>query len=395
MVLNIFLISYEFFPQIGGEAAYTSGLASALNDLGNQITVITATPGKSTEVSEEGDIRVIRLPMSHILPKMLSFSIEARKKLENGALGKIDIIHNTSDYNGIIIPSNKKKTPVIATIHHPYAEERRIYRANTNGIEYFKYAIHRKIDYLEYNSKLLCRKSDRLIAVSNYTAKSVMAEYGIRSDKISIIPNAVDINRFNLDIDGTEIRKKLSIAAEKVILFVGRLDFQKGIEYLIFAFSKIVKDFPEAKLVVVGDGPLKNNIRAAIDGFGLSKSVFLLGRTDTDDLPKIYAACDLFVVPSLMEGFGIVYLEAMACGKACIGSNIGGVEDVIVDGHTGLLVPPADPDSLYLAIKKLLSDEGTFSRFGKEGRKRVLENFTWEKVAARTLEVYNKALGSV
>lgn len=393
--MNIFLISYEFFPQIGGEAAYTSGLASALNDLGNEITVITTTSEKNTEVSEEGDIRIIRLPKSHVLPKMLSFSIDARKILESGELGRIDIIHNTSDYNGIIIPSNKKKNPVIATIHHPYADERRIYRANTSITEYFKYALHRKIDYLEYNSKLLCRKSDRLIAVSNYTAKSVMAEYGIQPDKISIIPNAVDINRFNPDIDGTEIRKKLGIATEIVILFVGRLDFQKGIEYLIPAFSKIVKDFPEAKLIVVGDGPLKNNIRAAVNEFGLSGSVFLMGRTETDDLPKIYAACDIFVVPSLMEGFGIVYLEAMACGKACIGANIGGVEDVIVDGNTGLLVPPADSDSIYHAIKKLLSDKDTLARFGKEGRKRVLENFTWKKVAAQTLEVYNKASGSV
>ncbi|SNQ62115.1 glycosyltransferase family 4 protein [Candidatus Methanoperedens nitratireducens] len=392
---SICFITYEYPPQIGGEAAYTSGLASALNDMGNDITVITTTSGKSMDISKEGDIRVIRLPKSRVLPKMLSFSIDARKILENGAPGKIDIIHNTSDYNGIIIPGNKKKTPVIATIHHPYAEERRIYRASTSNIEYFKYAIHRKIDYLEYNSKLLCRKSDRLIAVSNYTAKSVTAEYGIQPDKLSIIPNAVDINRFNPDIDGTEIRKKLGIAAEKVILFVGRLDFQKGIEYLISAFSKIVKEFPEAKLIVVGDGPLKNNVRAAINESGLSKSVFLMGRTDTDDLPKIYAACDLFVVPSLMEGFGIVYLEAMASGKACIGANIGGVEDAIVDGHTGLLVPPADSDSIYCAIKKLLSDEDTLARFGKEGRKRVLENFTWKKVAAQTLEVYNKASGSV
>ncbi len=392
---SICFITYEYPPQIGGEAAYTSGLASVLNNLGNDITVITTTSGKSMDVSKEGDIRVIRLPKSSVLPKMLSFSIDARKILEGGELGKIDIIHDTSDYNSIIIPSNKKKTPVIATIHHPYAEEKRIYRANTSSVEYFKYAIHRKIDYLEYNSKLLCRKSDRLIAVSNYTAKSVTAEYGIQPDKISIIPNAVDINRFNPDIDGMEIRKKLGIAAEKVILFVGRLDFQKGIEYLISAFSKIVKDFPEAKLIVVGDGPLKNNIRAAINEFGISGSVFLMGRTNTDDLPKIYAACDLFVVPSLMEGFGIVYLEAMACGKTCIGANIGGVEDAILDGHTGLLVPPADSDSIYRAIKKLLSDEDTLARFGKEGRKRVLENFTWKKVAAQTLEVYNRALGSV
>jgi len=96
-----------------------------------------------------------------------------------------------------------------------------------------------------------------------------------------------------------------------------------------------------------------------------------------------------------MEGFGIVYLEAMACCKACIGTNIGGVEDVIADGRTGLLVPPADPESIYLAIKSLLSDEDILMRFGKEGRKRVLKNFTWEKVASQTLEVYNRALDSV
>ncbi len=389
-LMKVCLITYEFPPQIGGEAVYASGLASALDDLGAEVTVIT-TSEKSIAISYEENLKIIRLPKARVLPKMYSFSLYANKILESNMTGKIDIIHNTSDYNEIITP-RRKKIPVIATIHHPYAQERRIYKANSNNIDYLKYALHRKINYLEFNSKILCKRADRLIAVSNYTARSVIEEYGIQPNKISVIPNAVDINTFNPDIDGTEFRKKLNIESEKVILFVGRLDFQKGIEYLISAFSKIIIDFPELKLIVVGDGPLKNHVRAVISKYNLSESIFLLGRVDTKDLPKIYAACDLFVVPSLMEGFGIVYLEAMACGKACIGTNIGGVEDVIADGRTGLLVPPADPTSIYLAIKSLLSDEDTLMRFGKEGRKRVLENFTWEKVAAQTLDVYKKAL---
>ncbi len=391
--MKVCLITYEFPPQVGGEAVYTSGLASALDDLGAEVTVIT-TSEKSISVSNEENLKIIRLPKARVLPKMYSFSMYANKILESYMTGKIDLIHNTSDYNEIVIPRGRK-IPVIATIHHPYAKERRIYKANTNKIDYLKYALQRKINYLEFNSKILCKRADRLIAVSNYTARSVIEEYGVQPNKISVIPNAVDINTFNPDIDGTEIRKKLNIGSEKVILFVGRLDFQKGIEYLISAFSKIIIDFPEVKLIVVGDGPLKDQVRAVISKYNLSKSVFLLGRVDVMDLPKIYAACDLFVVPSLMEGFGIVYLEAMACGKACIGTNIGGVEDVIADGITGLLVPPADPTSIYLAIKRLLSDEDTLMRFGKDGRKRVLENFTWEKVAAQTLDVYRKALSDL
>lgn len=393
--LNVCLISYEYPPQIGGEAVYTYGLAVALREIGDEVTVITATHDRSMNISDDGGLKIIRLPTSQVIPKMFSFNKAAKKILETFESEKVDIIHNTSDYNGIVISSKQKKTPVIATIHHPYAQERRIYRANTNNREYVKYVLQRKINYLEFNSKILCKRADKLIAVSNYTARSVIEEYGIQPTKISVIPNAVDINIFNPDIDGTEFRKKLNIGSEKVILFVGRLDFQKGIEYLISAFSKIILDFPEVKLIVVGDGPLKNHVRAVISKYNLSGSIFLLGRVDVKDLPDIYAACDLFVVPSLMEGFGIVYLEAMACGKACIGTNIGGVEDVIADGRTGLLVPPADPKSIYLAIKSLLSDEDTLMRFGKEGRKRVLENFTWEKVAAQTLDVYKKSLGDV
>ncbi|VVB91410.1 Trehalose synthase [uncultured archaeon] len=388
--LSICLVTFEYPPQIGGEAAYTAGLAAALSDLGNEITIITTITENEPDVSNNGNLKIIRLPTSGFLPKMFDFGIRAKKVIEKSGK-KFDIIHYTSDYNDIMIP-REKNIPVIATIHHPYSEEKLIYRANTKTIEYIKYALNRKIDYLEYNSRNLCEKADGLIAVSTYTANCVMKKYGILPDKISIIPNAIDVTKFNPDIEGKEIRKKLGITSEKIILFVGRLDFQKGAGYLISAFSEVIRDFPDVKLIIVGDGPLKDHIKKIIDEHCLSKSVFLLGRATDEDLPRIYAACDLFVLPSLMEGFGIVYLEAMACGKACIGANIGGVEDVIADGHTGFLVPPADPASICKAIETLLSDEKTLKRFGMEGRRRVMENFTWEKVAIQTLEVYRKAL---
>ncbi len=389
---SIVFITYEYPPQIGGEAAYTSGLTSALCNLGNDIdiTIITTTPEKRQSAERNGNLEIIRLP-TRTFPKMFHFRIKAKKVLET-LEKKIDIIHNTSDYNGIVIPAPGKKIPVIATIHHPYLQEKKIYRANSNYIDYFKYTLNRNIDYLEFNCRHLCKEADKLIAVSNYTAKSIMAEYGISSNKISVIPNAVDIDKFNPEINGTDIRKKLNLGNEKIILFVGRLDFQKGIEFLISAFSEVIKDFPDVKLIVVGDGPLKNRIKYIIYEHDLSKSVFLMGHATDEDLPKIYAASDLFVVPSLMEGFGIVYIEAMSCGKACIGTSIGGVEDVIVNGYTGILVPPANSDAISQAIKTLLSDESMLKKFGKEGRKWVLKNFTWGKVASQTLRVYSEAL---
>jgi phosphatidylinositol alpha-1,6-mannosyltransferase len=230
-----------------------------------------------------------------------------------------------------------------------------------------------------------------LIAVSKYTAQSYIKEFDVPSDKIEIIPDAVDTNKFHPEVEGYEIRKKLDLKEkDHVVLFVGRLDCNKGIEYLLRSFSRINDEVSDAKLVIVGEGPVKRYIHTFTSKYPFKNSIIHVGHVLEEDLPKFYAASDLVVLPSLMEGFGITLLEAMASGKPCVATRAGGVEDAVVNGETGLVVPPADSYSLYHAIRTLLTDEKRSKEFGTAGRKRAENYFTWDKVAKRTMEVYKR-----
>ena len=392
MPLNICLISYEFPPMTGGEGAYTYGLAKALSDSGHRVSVITADVEERRRVSKN-KIEIIPItPIKKPGLKLFSFNLKAMKKIvEIYNNQNIDILHFTYDFYKITIKKEKISVPIIATLHHPWSAERRFIKAK---IPLFRPGYFRRLVVLSYFAKMskeICENADKLIAISKYTAQSYIDEFHIPSDKIEIIPNAVDTNKFHPEVDGYEVRKKMNLKEkDRVVLFVGRLDYNKGIEYLLRSFSRIDKEGIEARLVIVGEGALKKYIHAFTCKYPFKNSIIHVGHVSEEDLPKFYAASDLVVQPSLMEGFGIVLLEAMASGKPCVATRAGGVEDAVINGETGLLVPPADSYSLYHAIHTLLTDDKLSKEFGTAGRKRVEKYFTWDKVAKRTIEVYKK-----
>jgi phosphatidylinositol alpha-1,6-mannosyltransferase len=279
--------------------------------------------------------------------------------------------------------------PIIATIHHPYTAEKRIIKEKLGYADSIRYSFYRRIDFLARMEKKICERVDRIIAVSNYTAKVLIDEYQVPSKNITVIPNAVDTNRFNPKIDGQHaIREKIGLHSEPIILFVGRLDHTKGMEYLIEAFSMLVKEIPDVKLVLVGKGPLKKSLQMHLNKSVLKKSVLFYGAASNNELPQIYAASNVVALPSLIEGFGIVLLEAMATAKPCVAAKAGGTEDAIEDGVTGFLVPHADSKALFEKIFILLEDKELSNKFGNAGRKRVEKMFTWERVAQQTIELY-------
>lgn len=393
LTLNICLVSYEFPPMIGGEGTHTFGLAKALSNSGHNVTVIT-TNLKGGKTLEENHFKIIHVsPIKIPAFKLFHFDILSKKKLkELHERQNFDIIHYTHDYYKISILKEKINVPIIATMHTPWAIEREIIKAKTDRVDYLSYIFHRNTYFFKRINKKACERADKLIAVSKYVKRTITKEYGITSDKVKVIPNAVDINKFNPAIKGYEIRERLNIQSEPIVLFVGRLDHTKGIMYLLKSFSKIVKNIPDAKLIIIGKGQLRNHIISFIDKNNLGKSIMLIGRVEDEDLPKFYAASDLVVLPSLLEGFGIVLIEAMACGKPCVATRAGGPEDILIDAETGFIVPPADSSSLYHAIHILLTNNKLSRDFAVASRKRIEKNFTWDKIAKETVDVYKEML---
>lgn len=390
--MNICLIAYEFPPMVGGEGSYTYGLAKAILDWGHRVTVVTTDLHCESGASEENGFRIIRTPTVKLPTlKLFSFQNGAKRLIKDlSGKGHIDILHNTNDYCNVNISKRDTNIPIIATIHHPYATEKKIIKEKLGYTDSIHYYFYRRIDFLARIEKKICERVDSIIAVSNYTAKVLVEEYQVSPKKITVIPNAVDINRFNPKIDGHAIRVKLGLHSEPIILFVGRFDHTKGIEYLINAFSMLIKEISDAKLVLVGKGPLKKSLQLRLNNSALKKSVIFYGAASDKDLAYIYAASDVVVLPSLIEGFGIVLLEAMATAKPCVAAKAGGTEDAIENAVTGFFVPPADSKALFEKLLLLLKDKELSKKFGDASRKRVEKMFAWERVAQQTVGLYGK-----
>ena len=235
--------------------------------------------------------------------------------------------------------------------------------------------------------RALTRATALIAASPNYVDSSeILSAY---RDRCHIIPYGIQLRDF-------ERRDEAAVApirqryGPRLILSVGRLVYYKGYNHLIKAMENV-----DGRLVIVGDGPLRGALEKQVTSRGLSGRVTLLG--EIQDLVPYYHAADVFVLPSVArsEAFGIVQLEAMACGKPVVNTALAsGVPYVSVHGVTGLTVPPADAGELARAISLLLEDEGLRVQYGQAARRRVQHEFRVEEMAARTLDLYRQVMES-
>jgi glycosyltransferase involved in cell wall biosynthesis len=210
-------------------------------------------------------------------------------------------------------------------------------------------------------------------------AQEIMS-YGCPQDKIRLIPNAVD----------TDVFRPSSNAEENLIVWTGRLVEEKGLRYLIEAMKLIVNRHRETKLMLVGDGPLKQKLISIVNRYGLLRNVIFTGALSHKQVAVILQKATLFVIPSLKEGMPFALLEAMACGKPVIGSDIPGINDVITHEENGILIPPRNPKVLANAIALLLEDKNLRRKLGQNARKLIVEKYNWNVIGKRIEEVYNE-----
>jgi rhamnosyl/mannosyltransferase len=207
-----------------------------------------------------------------------------------------------------------------------------------------------------------------------------------------VTPIGIDTDRFRrtaaTDAAISALRARFG---KKIVLFVGRLIYYKGVSYLIDAMARLADK--EAKLLVVGEGPLKDELQTLAIERGVAEQVMFLGKAGDSDLLSYFHACDLFVLPSVAntEAFGIVQLEAMACGKPVISTNLPtGVPFVNLHNRTGIIVPPEDPVALAGAMRRILDDPALAIRYGETGRERVARDFTKTVMLERVMDLYSE-----
>ncbi|UCE36400.1 MAG: glycosyltransferase family 4 protein [Thermoplasmata archaeon] len=244
--------------------------------------------------------------------------------------------------------------------------------------------------YDKYLSKRVTSAASRVICVSQGEMKYAV-EAGISPNKIVIVPDSVDVSRFDGLAEGI-FKKKYGIHYD-FVLFVGRLAKNKGLEYLVGAMPDILNDFPNTKLVLIGeDEGMHNKLIGHAKELGIEHNILFLGMLDDNEVSEAFLDCSVFVLPSEFEAFGIVLIEAMAAGKPTVATRVGGVPYVVEEGKTTTLVDYADSNQLAVAICDLLLNEKKRISFGRSGRKLVENNFTIEKVVNRLQKVYLEVL---
>jgi len=241
--------------------------------------------------------------------------------------------------------------------------------------------------------------ADCVLYPGRYTER--FARKGGLANRGKILPLGVDVSRFAQAKNRNTWRRKYGIAQEApVVLGLGRLIKLKGFSFLIEGFAAVHEALPEARLLVAGDGPEANALQRRTRELGLEGVVHFPGAVASADVPDLLAEADLFVTPSAFdeegrtEALGLVTIEAMAAGLACVGTRVGGIPEVIVDGETGVLVPPADPGALALAVLRLLRDSDERTRMGRAGQERAERLFRLETYVDRVVDVYKDLLES-
>lgn len=260
----------------------------------------------------------------------------------------------------------KSRIPLVSTCHGWFGND-------------FRSRVYKAID------QYVLRRYAAVIAVSDHLRTSLL-EAGVSGDHVSLIENGIDLRPFTSAIPSLREYAKGGI----LVGLIGRLSQEKGIDIFLRAVSIVVREFPVARFVIVGDGPDRNKLNALIASLKLEENVFLLGRRD--DMPSVYASLDLMVSSSRQEGLPMAILEGMASRLPVLATRVGSVPAVVINNQTGVLVPPENVSLLADAMISLLRDEAERMRLGRAGRDLIVQKFSADRMTTDYLHVYRRVV---
>lgn len=233
--------------------------------------------------------------------------------------------------------------------------------------------------------------SERVIAVSNETKANYLRQKQIPEEKISVIHNGVDSEKFSPQICGNSIREAYKLGDSPLILTVGSGIVLKGVVFVFYALSKIVKIFPKVKLMVIGiETKYKERMLSILNSLGIRDNVILVDRIPNYEMPRYYAASDIVMLSSLSENFPMVALEAMSSGKPLVASRVGGIPEVVEDNKNGILIDPANVAQMVEGLLRLLENSSLRNALGHGGRRIVEERFDWKRIGQLYLREFEK-----
>ncbi|MCS7124728.1 MAG: glycosyltransferase family 4 protein [Candidatus Bathyarchaeota archaeon] len=387
--LRVMMLTWEFPPRIiGGISPHVYYLSKNLAKDGVKVYVVTCDfPGAPDHEVIDG-VEVFRID-SYKNPSpdfaswvyLMNMNMQKEAAAINKTLGGVDVFH-AHDWlvaNAGIGLKHVFRRPLLATIHSTEIGRR-------NGLHSdYERMIHETEAWLTYEAW-------RVICCSKYMVSHVKWAFNLPEDKVVMIPNGVDAGEYEKStVDLSQFRKRFALPEEKIVLYVGRLVYEKGIQVLINAVPKILEKV-NAKFVIVGNGYMKEPLWEHVKRMGLAHKVLFTGFVDEETLRNLQKCADVSVVPSLFEPFGIVALEAMAAKSPVVVSDTGGLSEIVEHDVTGVKVYPDNIDSLAWGVTRVLLDEGYANRLRENAYRVVLEKFNWAKISQQTKSVYERVL---
>ena len=243
----------------------------------------------------------------------------------------------------------------------------------------------RKLKIMEY-------ESSEVIVNSNYMRSELQRLFGLPYEKINVIPNGVNLNMYDGIEKDYDFRRKYAMDNEKIILFMGRLVYEKGIQTLIAAMPKILNHYHDAKLLIAGKGGMIDELRNQVNYLGLGNKVYFTGYLGSKDVQRMYKCADVSVFPSTYEPFGIVALEAMLSGTPIVVSDVGGLNEIVDHGVNGMKSYAGNANSLADSILTLLFDQKLCDTVTKNAVSKVKDEYNWTKITKNTHFAYEKAI---
>lgn len=387
--MKILMLTWEYPPRIvGGIAKVVYDLSKRLIKDGHEVTVVTYKEGDVPYYENDKGVEVYRVDNYIINPNnfidwimQLNFNLVAKASEMMNKNGKFDVIH-AHDW----LVANAAKTlkasyniPIVATIHATES-------GRNGGIR------DEQQRYINDTEWMLTYEASEVIVNSNYMKNEVQRLFGLPFQKINVIPNGINLNIYNGIERNYEFRRKYARDNEKIIMCAGRLVYEKGFQYLIDAAPKILNRYNDAKFIIAGKGGMLNELKEKANYLGISDKVYFTGQLTPKELYTMYRCADIAVFPSTYEPFGLVAIEGMYAGTPIVVSDIGGLNEIVEHGVTGMKSYAGNPNSIADSILALLFDYQLAYNIAKNGKAKIKEIYNWTKIAQDTHFIYQKSI---
>jgi len=375
-------------PPVRGGAIeeYVYQLVKYLRRLGVDAIAVDSAYGDKPKLEEINGVPILRIPTPDLkrAPKGFvlteyMFGLKATKAVKEVGT---EIVHANTAWAGFALAKSLGKAPLVYTCH--------------NGL-WLEETVHIQEYFIRLVEGYTMKRSVAVIALNNTMKKSI-TKASIDETKVIVVPNGVDTEFYMPGVSADDIVKRFGIEGKRVVLFVGRVTYGKGVHILLKAFSVLVKRYPDLKLAIVG--PLSDHFgKEEVSKYARMLIVYakralprdsyiFTGVADKQTLRKLYSTAYVCVLPSYFEAFPMALIEAMASGCPVIGSNAGGIPDIIINGYNGLLFKRGDYIDLISKLEILLEDENLRNVISANARRYAVEKFSWQSIAFKIKNIY-------